>query len=214
MGSLRWAGPAELRAGDVRIDSTIESPLEHHRPLTLCRIGIFIIEGCITCAICGVGFFLIIDFPDKADGFLKPDEKVFIIDRLNADRGDAEQDKITGRKILYHLKDWKLYCWAFLIFSAVVPGFSYNFFTPLILRDGMGFTGSQSLLLTAPPFVFAGIITLLSSVVSDKLRVRGPVLVVHHTLTITGMFITAYVDKPAARYFGVFLGEIMSGHLC
>jgi MFS family permease len=107
---------------------------------------------------------------------------------------------------LHHLKDWKLYCWAFLIFSAVVPGFSYNFYTPLILRQGMGFSASQSQLLTAPPFVFAAIITFLSSLISDKFHLRGPVLIVHHTLTITGMFITAYVKNPAARYFGVFLG--------
>lgn len=166
-----------------------------------------IIEGCISCGICIIGYFLIIDFPDRADEFLKPNEKAFVIDRINIDRGDAETDEITGRKILSHLKDWKLYCWGFLFFSAVVPGFSYNFYTPLILQQGMGFSSSNSLLLTAPPFVFAAILTFLSSLVSDKLRVRGPVLLIHHTLTIVGMFITAYVKSPAARYFGVFLGE-------
>lgn len=77
----------------------------------------------------------------------------------------------------------------------------------------MGFSASDSLILTAPPFVFAAIVTFLSSLVSDRLRLRGPVLIVHHTLTITGMFITAYVKNPAARYFGVFLGKI-SKHLC
>ena len=165
-----------------------------------------IIEGCISCAICLIGYVLIVNFPDKADGFLKPAEQQFIIERINADRGDAETDEITGKKIMEHLKDWKLYCWSFLIMSAVVPGFSYNFYTPLILRQGMGYTVTQSQLLTAPPFACAALLTFLSSLISDKLKVRGPVLIVHHTLTITGMFITAYVKNPAARYFGVFLG--------
>jgi len=166
-----------------------------------------IIEGCITCGICIAAFVLVIDFPDKADGFLNPREKAFVMERINVDRGDAEQDVITGAKVLHHLKDWKLYCWSFLIFSAVVPGFSYNFYTPLILREGMGFSASDSLLLTAPPFVCAAVLTFLSSLISDKTRLRGPVLLVHHTLAITGMFITAYVKNPAARYFGVFLGK-------
>ena len=178
-------------------------------PLILDIIGIMIIEGCITCGICVAGFLLIIDFPDKADGFLNPTEKAFIIERINADRGDAEQDEINLAKVGHHLKDWKLYAWSFLIFSAVVPGFSYNFFTPLILSQGMGFSRQQSLLLTAPPFVCAALLTFLSSLVSDKFKLRGPILVFHQTMTITGMFITAYVKNPGARYFGVFLGKIL-----
>jgi hypothetical protein len=83
-----------------------------------------IIEGCITCGIVVAAFILIVDFPDKADGFLKPDEKAAVIERINADRGDAEQDEISKHKVLHHLKDWKLYAWMFLLFSAVVPGFS------------------------------------------------------------------------------------------
>ena len=165
-----------------------------------------IIEGAISCAICLTGYLILINFPDKADGFLKPEEKAFVLERINADRGDAETDEITGKKLLVHLKDWKLYCWSFLILSAVVPGFSYNFYTPLILRQGMGYSVTQSQLLTAPPFICAALITFLSSLISDKFKIRGPVLIVHHTLTIVGMFVTAYVKNPAARYFGVFLG--------
>lgn len=166
-----------------------------------------IIEGCITCGIVVAAFLLIVDFPDKSKGFLKPREKVAVLERINADRGDAEQDEITKSKVLHHLKDWKLYAWMLLLFSSVVPGFSYNFFTPLILSQGMGFSRQQSLLMTAPPFVFAAIATFTSSLISDKYRLRGPVFVFHHTCCIAGMFLTAYVKNPAARYFGVFLGK-------
>ncbi|ETN36190.1 uncharacterized protein HMPREF1541_08467 [Cyphellophora europaea CBS 101466] len=167
---------------------------------------IFIIEGCITCGIVVAAYLLIVDLPDKSEGFLKPHEKAAVIARINADRGDAESDAITKQKVLHHLKDWKLYAWMLLLFAAVVPGFSYNFFTPLILSQGMGFTRKQSLLMTAPPFVFAAIATYTSSWISDKYRLRGPVYVFHLTCCIAGMFITAYVKNPGARYFGVFLG--------
>lgn len=164
----------------------------------------------MTCGIVVAAFLLIVDFPDKSEGFLKPHEKAAVIERINADRGDAEQDAITKQKVLLHLKDWKLYAWMFLLFASVVPGFSYNFYTPLILSQGMGFTRQQSLLMTTPPFVFAALATFTSSWISDKYRLRGPVFVFHHTCCIAGMFITAYVKTPGVRYLGVFLGQ--SGH--
>ncbi|OJJ54234.1 hypothetical protein ASPSYDRAFT_50273 [Aspergillus sydowii CBS 593.65] len=166
---------------------------------------IFIIEGAITVGVCAIGRFIIIDFPTKADGFLSPEEKQFIIDRINHDRGDAEEDPLTAAKILHHLKDWKLYFWAFNLMASTLPGYAYSYFKTIILT-GMGFTGNESQLLSAPPYILAAAVTYCSGWLTDRYQIRGPVIAVHQLLTAAGMLVTAYAKSDAARYFGVFLG--------
>lgn len=173
--------------------------------LTFSSPGIFIIEGAITCGVCLIGRLIIVDFPHKADGFLKPEEKQFVIDRINNDRGDAEEDSVTLERILHHLKDWKLYVWAFNLMASTLPGYAYSYFKTIILM-GMGFTNTESQLLSAPPYILAAATTYLSGWLTDKYQIRGPVIAVHQLLTAVGMIITAYGQVNGARYFGVFLG--------
>ncbi len=175
--------------------------------LTREHVGIFIIEGAITVGVCAIGRFIIIDFPTKADGFLSPEEKQFIIDRINHDRGDAEEDPLTAAKILHHLKDWKLYFWAFNLMASTLPGYAYSYFKTIILT-GMGFTGNESQLLSAPPYILAAAVTYCSGWLTDRYQIRGPVIAVHQLLTAAGMLVTAYAKSDAARYFGVFLGKL------
>ncbi|KAG7135709.1 putative transporter like protein [Verticillium longisporum] len=167
---------------------------------------IFIIEGAITIVVCGFGWFIIIDFPTKAGKFLKPAEQAFVIERINNDRGDAEEDDVNARKILKHLKDWKLYFWAFNLMSSTLPGYAYSYFLPIILRNGMGFSRTNSMLLSAPPYLLAAIMAFVSGWLGDKYKIRGPIIAVHQAITAVGMLITVYAKSNAARYFGAFLG--------
>ncbi|KAJ5834942.1 Major facilitator superfamily domain general substrate transporter [Penicillium robsamsonii] len=166
---------------------------------------IFIVEGAITSSICLIGWFIIIDFPTQADTFLKPEEKEFIIARINNDSGDAEEDPITMERVLHHLKDWKLYVWAFNLMASTLPGYAYSYFKTVILM-GMGFSNTQSQLLSAPPYIIAALFTYLGGWFTDKYQIRGPVIVTHQLLTAVGMLITAYGGASGTRYFGIFMG--------
>ncbi|KAG4425578.1 hypothetical protein IFR04_001275 [Cadophora malorum] len=167
---------------------------------------IFIIEGAITVFVCAIGWFVIVDFPAKAGKFLAPEEKKFMIDRINNDRGDAEEDQVNARRILHHLKDWRLYFWSFNLMASTLPGYAYSYFLPVILKQGMGYSTAQSQLLSAPPYVLAAIMTFTSGWLGDRYHIRGPLIAVHQLLTAVGMLITAYGGSNAARYFGAFLG--------
>lgn len=156
---------------------------------------------------CAIGWFIIIDFPTKSDGFLSPEEKDFIIARINRDRGDANEEVITLSKVLHHLQDWKLYCWSINVCAAGLPGYAFNYFLPIILRQGMGFTVSQSQLLLAPPYVFAAVVSYICGWLGDRYHIRGPILAVTQLVTASGMLITAFGGSSGVRYFGAFLGE-------
>lgn len=169
-------------------------------------LGIFIVEGAITCGVCLVGWFIIIDFPTKAGNFLNPEEQQFVIDRINNDRGDAKEDQVTVARMIHHLKDWKLYFWAFNLMASTLPGYAYSYFMPVILKDGMGFSTTESQLLSAPPLVVSAITCYIAGWVTDKYHLRGPILAALQLITAVGMLITTYGGSSGARYFGTFLG--------
>ncbi|KAL4971629.1 major facilitator superfamily domain-containing protein [Aspergillus desertorum] len=153
---------------------------------------IFIVEGAITVGVCAIGWLIIIDFPTKADEFQSPEEKRFVIDRIYHDRGDAEEDPLTAAKILHHLKDWKLYFWAFNLMASTLPGYAYSYFKTIILT-GMGLTGNESQLLSAPPYIVAAAATYFSGRLTDRCSQLSACS-------------TAYGQTNGARYFGVFMG--------
>lgn len=167
--------------------------------------GIFIIEGAITVVICIIGWFLIVDFPGKAK-FLTPKERKYAMERIDDDRGDAEQDKITIRVILHHLSDPKLYAFSFMLMASTLPGYAYSYFLPIIFKGSLGYSTSMSQLMSAPPYVLAAILTYTSSWLADRFQIRGPVIAFHQAMTFTGMLITAFAENTGARLFGAYLG--------
>jgi hypothetical protein len=80
-----------------------------------------------------------------------------------------------------------------------------SYFLPIILSDGMGFGVGASQCLTAPPWVFAGVVMYATAWVADKYRTRVPILVFNACLSITGLPLMAFATNNGARYLGTFL---------
>ena len=193
---------------------------------------IFIIEGIITVVLGFISYFVIIDFPDKIlqrrnGAFLTAQDVDILKARIDRDRDDSAADPVTGKKIVEHLRDFKLWvlfvlllphfsiglsltlrfggCSALMLMGTATPVYAFAYFTPQILH-GMGFSSAMSQLLTAPPSVIAGIIAIGSAVLSDRLRMRGPIIVAQNIATIVGLLVTAYTTNRGLRYFGIILG--------
>jgi MFS family permease len=68
---------------------------------------IFIIQGCITCALAVVAWFIVVDFPEsKRNRFLTESENEALLSRLLSERGDAEAGKMTPKIVLEVVKMW------------------------------------------------------------------------------------------------------------
>ena len=76
---------------------------------------------------------------------------------------------------------------------------------PIILQEGLGFGYAKAQLLQSPPYVFAIICSLAMAWVSDKIRMRWPVMIFQAVICIVGLLIILYAVVPGARYFGLFL---------
>lgn len=170
---------------------------------------IFIIEGLIPIFLAFVGYLVIVDFPDKVHEarrpFLNQEEVQIVLDRLNADRGDAEYDHITGKKVLHTLMQWQVWVFALLFMAAAVCIYAFAYFTSVILR-GMGYDTQKVFLLSAPPALTAIPFSFIVAFFCDKTRTRAPAIIFCGAVTLCGLLMTAYCKGNDARYAGIFLG--------
>lgn len=97
-------------------------------PLTRARS---IVEGAITIGVSLLAAFLIVDFPDK-NTFLTRAQTQLMIDRVNADRGDALPDALTGAKLRAHLSDWRMWSFALCFMSSTMPSYAFSYFLPVV----------------------------------------------------------------------------------
>lgn len=152
-------------------------------------------------------WFIIVDFPDKAarKGLLTEREAQFIAQRINDDRGDAVPDPLTWARFRTHLKDFKLWAFAFMFMSTAMPAYALAYFAPVIVYS-MGYSIGVTHLLSAPPVIFAVVVSLIVSWLSDKYKVRAPAIALQSIVCIIGLMMTAYCSGNIARYWGLFFG--------
>lgn len=110
-----------------------------------------------------LSIFILPDFPTTSQRFLSPEESRLAVLRLQADSGmggvgdeDEGQTEKHASGLKQALTDWKVYWMAFALTSMVL-GLSFNAFFPT-LAETMGYDTTDSLLLCAPPWVFATLV--------------------------------------------------------
>ncbi|KAK8101333.1 hypothetical protein PG999_011707 [Apiospora kogelbergensis] len=168
----------------------------------------FLVQGLISCVLGVVTYFWIVDFPENAHRslwFLTKDEQELAVRRIQDDRRDVEADPFAWRKVLRHAADPKVYGFAALFFLLNLVSTSLSYFLPIILRNGMGFSEDASILLSAPPYYYSVIPVLLSSVVADRLRLRGPVIVFNCVCLVAGFGMLGFAEQVTVRYVGTYL---------
>lgn len=168
---------------------------------------IFVIEGIITCLLGIAGYWLVVDFPDSTRrtwGFLNARERALVTARVNVDRGDARPLPFNLRSFLGGGTSWRIWAYALIFFNSTTISYALAYFLPIILVENMRFSVAAAQCLVAPPYVFAGIVMLVTGWLGDKYKIRGPIIVVNMLLALIGLPILGWHGSQAVRYFGVF----------
>lgn len=206
MGYSRWRVFRAFAGGAGSSPPLLSTPLARANYM----LRIFIIEGVITCGVAIFAITFIVRFPDEERtkpswGFLKPHELDFVIDRLNADRGDAEPEKFSWNRFLEPAKDWYIYAFAFILLFVTTIAYGFAFFLPIILSTKLKFSMAMSQCLGAPPYAASGILMYGAAWFSDKYKTRGPVLCFLCLVSLIGLPIMGFVKSPWGQYVGVFI---------
>jgi MFS family permease len=163
------------------------------------------IEGAATMAIAISAAFILPDLPHNTRGFTDEERKLAVY-RITEDVGEADEDSAEESPfagLLMAVKDVKIYV-MMLTFTAYVVGLSFNAFFPT-LTGTLGFSYVPTLLMSAPPWVFSCMVSLLNAWHADKTQERfwhivGPICV-----GLVGFIISMSTENVAARYVALFL---------
>ncbi|CBY00565.1 hypothetical protein LEMA_P016950.1 [Plenodomus lingam JN3] len=163
------------------------------------------IEGAATMAIAISAAFILPDLPHNSRGFTEEERAVAVL-RMTEDVGEVDADSeeqgvFDG--LFMAVKDTKIYV-MMLTFTAYVVGLSFNAFFPTLTQT-LGFSRIGTLLMSAPPWAFACIVSIINAWHADRQQERfwhivGPIFG-----GLVGFVISMSTSNTAGRYVALFL---------
>ncbi|PIL36960.1 MFS general substrate transporter [Ganoderma sinense ZZ0214-1] len=172
---------------------------------------LFYIEGSLTVFVAICAIFVLPDFPDTTQ-WLSDEERKIAMRRMEEDVGvgpgdESDNESETGGGHIAGLRlavrDWKVW-WTAVAMTSFVVALSFNAYFPT-LSQTMGFGPTVTLLLCAPPFVFAAVVTYAVSRHSDATGERFYHTTIPIFVGIVGFVIAICTMNTAARYISLFL---------
>ena len=113
-----------------------------------------------------IAVFVLPDFPKNSHWFLTSEEMRLAELRMEEDVGIDDTDGVQRKSsrvpgLLEALSDWRVY-WLALALTSLVVSLSFNAFFPT-LTETLGYSPTVTLLLCAPPWIFATMAALAVS---------------------------------------------------
>ncbi|KAF9476455.1 MFS transporter [Pholiota conissans] len=115
----------------------------------------------------------------------------------------APEEQFEWREVIRGLTDIQAWLTGFGYFGLLVSLYSYSLFLPTIVA-GLGYTGSAAQLHTVPPYVPAAVLTVVVALLSDRLKWRGPFILICLPLAIVGYILAITAENNKTRYIAVF----------
>ena len=94
-----------------------------------------------------------------------------------------------------------LMSWNF--FLVLVPIYSYSLFLPSII-EGLGYTNITAQLFTVPPNFLAFLVVIATCFVSDRIKMRGPLIFAGFTVAAVGYIMQLASNSNGVKYAGTF----------
>ena len=169
---------------------------------------IFFIEGAITTVYGIVCLFFMPHNPGHAK-FLTSEEKRITMAHLKQDfhgataEQDVDREKFDWHWVKMAFASPNLWMTSLAWFFVLIPLYSFSLFLPTIIR-ALGFTATNTQLLTVPPNFCAFLCVLLTTYFSDKLKMRGPIMIFGSSTAIIGYIMLLASHSAGVRYGGTF----------
>ncbi|KAK7061707.1 MFS general substrate transporter [Favolaschia claudopus] len=113
-------------------------------------------------------------------------------------------EKFEMYEVIRGLTDFQTWCTGVAYGGLIVSLYSFSLFLPTIVA-GLGYSGKDAQLHTVPPYVPATVLTVIVAVMSDRLKWRGPFILICLPFAIIGYILAIAAKTNAQRYGAVFL---------
>lgn len=167
------------------------------QPLTSSHHRLFILQGVVTFVIAVVGFFLLPDFP-LTTWWLTQEEKELAHGRMELDTVGNEGQAGVWEGFRQACKDPMVWLFAAMAHMHLAANGFKNFF-PTVVQT-LGFNQTITLVLTCPPYLLAGAITIAVSWSSGKFNERTWHITISKLVATVGFAAAAATLDTAGRY--------------
>lgn len=158
-----------------------------------------------------LGYFLLAPNSDKVKGWLTEEEKQFLVLRnryaRSGDSGVREEETFSWKYVKQSFRSVHVYSLALSEFTLCVTVYGISFVLPSIISN-LGYSAVQAQAMTAPPYVFACVIVVLSGWAADRWQQRALSVIVPNILAAAGFLLIIisirYTSIPGVTYFGIF----------
>ncbi|KAK2466178.1 hypothetical protein APHAL10511_001820 [Amanita phalloides] len=180
---------------------------------------LFFLEGGLTMVVAFASIYILPDFPETPSNWLSLPEQRLAQRRMVDDAGPElsssiqlpDDGKFNG--LVLALSDWKVWWLAFTM-AALVAALSYHAYFPT-LSATMGYNRTITLLLCAPPWIFASGVAVVLSRHSDKMQERFWHITFSLSLGCVGFLIAMLTMNTLVRYISLFLmAQMFAGFVC
>ncbi|KAI0384737.1 putative MFS transporter [Hypomontagnella monticulosa] len=165
---------------------------------------LFIIEGSLTIfsAICST--FVLPNYP-ATTSWLTQEERAYAQWRLIKDAGEADAADASSIKegVMLALRDPRLYLFTLLQHASLLSQ-TFQYFFPTILQT-LGYGNIETLLLTAPVWMAAFLVSLVVTYTSGRFSDRSIHIVCLMLISVAGNVIVVSTLNTAVRFFALFL---------
>ena len=163
---------------------------------------LFLIEGIATVVFAVVTGLVIPDWPATTK-WLSMEERALGVVRILEDAGEEEDEITTWNAFKMAARDY--YVWLCILGQMCVQAVaSLTNFLPTLVEN-FGYSTINTLLLTAPPYLFTAIFCMFNTWYSDRTSKRSPHMIYPSIAALAGIIITMATTHTGARYFALFL---------
>ncbi|KAH6693889.1 major facilitator superfamily domain-containing protein, partial [Plectosphaerella plurivora] len=168
---------------------------------------LFILEGIPSIIFGFLVFFFLPSYPESCN-FLTDEEKSLQARRIG-EMGQKKQ-KLTWTDAKATLLDTRLLVHYLAYTGAGCLIASLSLFAPTIVL-GLGFEGLRAQLFTVPPYVAAFLSTVGAAAISDRFKLRGPVIGTSMLICSVGFIVLGMSQRSGRRLVYIFLIISTSG---
>ncbi|KAE8331897.1 major facilitator superfamily domain-containing protein [Aspergillus sergii] len=166
---------------------------------------LFILQGAVTFLIAALSIFTLPDDP-LVTRWLTEEERKLAHERIVADTVGARHQTSTFSGLKEAARDPKLWLFAFMQHMHLAANGFKNFFPTAV--ETLGFSTTITLVLTCPPYLIAGLISVVWSWSSGRLNERTWHITVAKAIAIFGFILGCATLNTGARYFAMVVFAI------
>lgn len=166
---------------------------------------LFILQGVVTFVIALIGYFVLPDFP-LTTKWLTEDERQLAYNRMEMDTVQNKGETGTLAGLKQAARDPLVWVFAAMAHMHLAANGFKNFFPTVVETLGLGET--ITLVLTCPPYLIAGAVTILLSWSSGRWNERTWHITVSKCVAIVGFVAAAATLNMAGRYVAMVIFTI------